>query len=134
MNRETKVAWVLLLTASVLTAVVMLASYVGSPVVIYQVPAAAYSAPPLGEDSSEEEMTESAPQGPQPVLVEHSVNLNSASLEELDQLPGVGPVLAQRIVDYREANGGFYDVEELMEVSGIGEKTYARLEPYLTVG
>lgn len=44
----------------------------------------------------------------------------------------MGPVIAQRIIDYREQNNGFYDVQELMDVSGIGEKTFAKLEPYIT--
>ena len=66
------------------------------------------------------------------MLVEKSVNINIATLEELDKLPGVGPVIAQRIIDYREQNNGFYDVQELMDVSGIGEKTFAKLEPYIT--
>ena len=72
------------------------------------------------------------PEGPQEVLVEKSVNLNTATLEELDLLPGVGPAIAQRIIDYREQNSSFYDIEEIMEVSGIGEKTFAKLEPYIT--
>lgn len=72
------------------------------------------------------------PEGLQEVLVEKSVNINTATLEELDKLPGVGPVIAQRIIDYREQNNGFYDVQELMDVSGIGEKTFAKLEPYIT--
>ena len=68
------------------------------------------------------------------VLVEKSVDLNQASLEELDRLPGIGPALGQRIIDYREQNSGFYDIEEIMEVSGIGEKTFQKLEPYIYVG
>ncbi len=68
------------------------------------------------------------------VLVEKSVDLNQASLEELDRLPGIGPALGQRIIDYREQNNGFYDIEEIMEVSGIGEKTFQKLEPYIYVG
>jgi competence protein ComEA len=61
------------------------------------------------------------------------VNLNRATAVELEELPGVGPVLAERIVAFREANGGFRSVSELQQVSGIGEKTYAELEPLVTV-
>jgi len=61
------------------------------------------------------------------------VNLNSATLEQLETLPGVGPVTAQKILDWRGAHGRFSSVDELMEVSGIGEKTLARLAPYLTL-
>ena len=68
------------------------------------------------------------------VLVEKSIDINQASLEELDRLPGIGPALGQRIIDYREQNNGFYDIEEIMEVSGIGEKTFQKLEPYIYVG
>lgn len=61
------------------------------------------------------------------------VNLNTAGLEELDSLPGVGPVLAQRILDWRTEHGRFTSVEELGEVSGIGEKLLARLKPKVTL-
>ena len=57
------------------------------------------------------------------------VSLNSASAEQLDGLPGVGPVLAQHIVDYRAQHGGFRSVDELREVNGIGERRFNDLQP-----
>ena len=61
------------------------------------------------------------------------IDLNSATLEQLDTLPGVGPVLAQRILDWRNQHGRFSSKEELREVSGIGEATYADIEPLVRV-
>jgi len=61
------------------------------------------------------------------------VDLNSATLAALDALPGIGPVLAQRILDWRTAHGRFSSVDELGEVSGIGEATLADLRPVVTV-
>ncbi len=61
------------------------------------------------------------------------VNLNTADLTTLETLPGVGPVLAQRILDWRTEHGQFTAVEELGEVSGVGEKTFAQLAPKVTV-
>ncbi|MFF1872122.1 helix-hairpin-helix domain-containing protein [Kitasatospora herbaricolor] len=61
------------------------------------------------------------------------VSLNRATTEQLDALPGVGPTLAQRIVAYREAHGGFRSLDQLRQVSGVGERTYAELKPLLTL-
>jgi competence protein ComEA len=61
------------------------------------------------------------------------VSLNTADLAALDTLPGVGPVLAQRILDWRAAHGRFASVDELGEVSGIGEKLLAQLGPLVTL-
>jgi competence protein ComEA len=61
------------------------------------------------------------------------VNLNTATADELDALPGIGPVLAQHILDFRSAHGGFRSVDQLRDVSGIGDSTFADLAPLVTV-
>lgn len=61
------------------------------------------------------------------------IDLNSADQAALEALPGVGPVLAGRILDWRAQHGRFSSVDELAEVSGVGEKTFARLAPLVTV-
>jgi competence protein ComEA len=62
-----------------------------------------------------------------------SINLNSATLADLDKLPGVGPVLAQRILDARDAQGGFRTVGDLRKVDGIGDSRYQQLKDLVTV-
>ena len=61
------------------------------------------------------------------------VDLNQSSVKELQALPGIGPVLAQRIHRYRRDNGNFTSIEEITEVRGIGAKRFARLRPYIVV-
>ncbi len=61
------------------------------------------------------------------------IDLNTASTTELESLPGIGPVLAQRIVDDREANGPYTSVDDLLRVSGIGPAILEKLRPYATV-
>ncbi|HEY9293115.1 MAG TPA: ComEA family DNA-binding protein, partial [Microlunatus sp.] len=60
------------------------------------------------------------------------INLNTATVQELDQLPGVGPVTAQKILSWRDLHQRFTSVQELQEVDGIGPKTFADLEPLVT--
>lgn len=64
---------------------------------------------------------------------EKSVNINSASMEELMKLKGIGPVLAYRIMQKRKADGPFKDKEELKEVPGIGTKKFEAIEEYVSV-
>lgn len=62
------------------------------------------------------------------------VNVNTASIAELDTLPGIGPTTAQKIIDYRTQNGHFLNIEDIINVSGIGPATYERLKDLITVG
>ena len=82
------------------------------------------AARPAGAARQESRMTTTA-QSP--------INLNAATEADLEKLPGIGPAMAKRIVDYRQKSGGFKKVEELMNVSGIGEKNFLKLKPLVTV-
>lgn len=75
--------------------------------------------------------TASSPQSA--ITADGLVDINLASAEELDDVPGIGPVLAERIVSYREKNGPFTSVEGLNDVSGIGDKKFEDMSPYVVV-
>ena len=79
-----------------------------------------------------------APEASEQELQEQSatndkINLNTATLEELDSLPGIGPATARKIIEYRETWGGFAVPEEILNVKRIGEKTYEKLKDKITV-
>ncbi len=61
------------------------------------------------------------------------LNLNTATVAQLEALPGIGKSVAERILQYREKRGGFKKVEDLMNVRGIGEKSFLKLKPLITV-
>lgn len=71
------------------------------------------------------------PNGSSAQKTSHKVSINSADLKELMTLPGIGEVKGQRIIDYRETSGRFQTVEDLLNVSGIGEKTLETLKPLI---
>ena len=60
------------------------------------------------------------------------ININTATAYELDTLPGIGPVIAERIIEYREANGNFETPAQIMNVSGIGTETYLSIKDLIT--
>ena len=62
------------------------------------------------------------------------ININTATAAELEGLPGIGAKTAARIIEYRQKNGPFKKVEELMNVRGVGEKSFLKLKPQLTLG
>jgi competence protein ComEA len=83
-------------------------------------------APPAAESTS-------APAAPQE-KIDGKININVASLSTLQELSGVGPAIAGRIVDYRETKGPYKTIADIKNVKGIGEKTYEKLKDLITVG
>jgi competence protein ComEA len=61
------------------------------------------------------------------------ININTASIDELTKINGIGEVRAKRIMEYREKNGGFKSVEEIKNIEGIGEKTFEKLKDFITI-
>ena len=88
------------------------------------------SAAPTAQQSLPVNSTDSTGEPP----VQDLVNINTATVSELQTLPNIGEVLAQRIVDYREANGPFASVAELTNVEGIGVKRLEALLDHITIG
>jgi competence protein ComEA len=76
-----------------------------------------------------------AQDGPRPATAAAAavVNLNTATVAQLESLPGIGKATAERIVEYRQKNGGFKKAEDLMNIRGIGEKSFLKLKPLVTV-
>ena len=91
--------------------------------------ASAYSAP------SKPTVTEEVlPAVESETAISYPLDLNRATAEQLQTLPGIGPAIAQRIVDYRQKHGEFETKEALMEVSGIGQKRFDAIDSMITVG
>ncbi len=88
---------------------------------------------PLRVEMAETVQTESVPAPTRSALVDGKLDINAASAEEFAELPGIGPVLAERIVSYRGEIGSFTDVEQLKQVEGTGDKRLEELLNYITV-
>jgi competence protein ComEA len=73
------------------------------------------------------------PEDPDSKTSNKKINLNTATLQELDSLPGIGKELGKRILDYRESKGNFSSIEELQKIKGIGQKTFEKLKNLVTV-
>lgn len=84
----------------------------------------------LGEMNSSRRKSKRASKQPP----KQPLDVNKASVEELERVPGIGPLTAQAIVSYREKNGPFRRLEELMIIRGIGEERFEKLRGWLTVG
>jgi competence protein ComEA len=90
------------------------------------VPQKGEESPPISPPSGPSSLSPSSQGG-------GKVNINTATAEELDTLPGVGPAIAQRIIDYRTAHGPFQSIEDIKNVRGIGDATFEELKDKITV-
>ncbi|MCH5353632.1 MAG: helix-hairpin-helix domain-containing protein [Acutalibacter sp.] len=152
-DRQADMIYLLLVFVAFVVAVMVLVSiYSDKPINIYVIPETPVTESPavfsgrtvsaVASDSAEESPAGSEPVdffeavsevGPQEVLLEKSIDINHADQEELEKLPQIGPVLAKRIIEYRTSYGDFSDVEEILEVSGIGEKTFEKIRDFIYV-
>jgi len=72
---------------------------------------------------------------PSPIVQQSGkININNADLSQLEEINGIGPVYAQRIIDYRQAKGPFQKIEDIVNVKGIGDKTFEKMKDQITVG
>jgi competence protein ComEA len=97
------------------------------------VPGGSESAPPSVPAPSITDAAQLAEASPSPLASDALIDLNTATSEQLQTLPRIGPVMAQRIIEYRQTHGGFTSVEDLMNVKGIGEKTFEKIRPLVVV-
>lgn len=149
-DRVKRVQWAIILAAAAVSVFVICCTYPSRPINIYNIQKAGE-----GENASQRESSipaaipsvgdfssaavsfvpeEFEPSEAREVLMEKEIDLNAAGKEELMKLPGIGPVLAERILQYRAENGDFLDIEELKSVDGIGEKTFEKLREYIYAG
>lgn len=98
-----------------------------------QAPTESYAESAVQPAANTNPTTQAVPDATAVQVEDKRVNLNTATLEELDALPGVGPSTAKNIIAYRESHGGFAAPEEIMNVKRIGEKTFQKLKEFIKV-
>lgn len=149
-DRVKRVQWAIILAAAAVSVFVICCTYPSRPINIYNIQKAGEgenasqressipaAIPSVGDFSSAAVSSVPEEYGPseaREVLMEKEIDLNAAGKEELMKLPGIGPILAERILQYRAENGDFLDIEELKSVDGIGEKTFEKLREYIYAG
>lgn len=94
------------------------------------------ASPVISEDTTEipQDAPDAAPSSGHTDRTSDIININTASAAELDRLPGIGPVLSQSIIDYRQKHGAYDSIEEIKEVDGIGDKKFEAMKDMITVG
>lgn len=143
-REETMVRCIIMAVAAFLAAIISIAAYQVTPIhisVVNVLPSEGAGEQKTNSAAASEKQSTvtsgdsaaSEESGLQEVLVEKSIDINTADREELDKLPGIGPVLADRIAQYREEYGGFDEIEELKNVQGIGEKIFEKIEAFIVV-
>ena len=91
------------------------------------------SATPSADSQPATSPSPSASLAPTPSQSAGKININTANVVQLDSLPGIGPVYAQRIIDYRTANGPFTSIDQVLNVKGIGPKTLEKFRDLVTI-
>lgn len=107
------------------------AAFFASPVQLYTVL-------PITESQDESFLVESSDvsiysNDSNEIILSDKININTATLLELTEIPGVGEVIAQRILEYRQKHHLFADIQELLDIDGIGQKKFEKMEPYVTI-
>lgn len=121
------------LAAFVIPALALLACGVMLGIFIMQTRTAGTISVQRAAPDEPEKAVQTVAEEPADATADDRLDLNTATAEDLQELPGIGKVIAQRIIDYRDLCGHFLDPEQLMEVDGIGEAKYEKIRDLVTV-